>query len=247
MCLILLVYRAVDGYPLLLAANREELYSRPTAPPQLHAGPPRVVCGTDLAAGGTWLAVNEYGLVAAVTNRPRQGVPPKPRSRGLLCRDVARLPSAADALELARDELAREPYAGVNLLVADRHTAWVISAGDRLVVQPLEPGVHVLAAGDVNDPHDGRLARVRRIYSQQPAATADEFRRLASTICSLGPAGDEPPIVLRRPGAGTVSSTILVVADSLGDSQLWHAAGPPDETAYEDLSPLVRTLWARTA
>lgn len=246
MCLILLVYRALDGYPLLLAANREESYSRPTAPPQLHAGPPRVVCGTDLAAGGTWLAVNEYGLVTAVTNRPRPGVPPKPRSRGLLCRDVARLATAADALELAHEELAREPYAGVNLLVADRHTAWVISAGDRLVLQPLGPGVHVLATGDVNDPHDRRLTRVRRIYSGQPAATAEEFCRLASKICSLGPAEGEPAIVLRRPGGGTVSSTILVVAENPKDSQLWHAAGPPDETAYEDLSPLVRTLWAHT-
>lgn len=246
MCLILLVYRAVDGYPLLLAANREESYSRPTAPPQLHPGPPRVVCGTDLAAGGTWLAVNEYGLVAAVTNRPRQNVPPKPRSRGLLCRDVVRLPTATDALELARDELEHEPYAGVNLLVADRHTAWVISAGEQLVLQPLEPGVHLLAAGDVNDPHDRRLARVRRLYSGQSVATADEFYRLASRICSLGPAEDEPAIVLRRPGGGTVSSTILVVAENPKNSRLWHAAGPPDATAYEDLSPLVRTLWADT-
>lgn len=242
MCLILLVYRALDGCPLLLAANREESYSRPTAPPQLHGGPPRVVCGTDLVAGGTWLAVNEYGVVAAVTNRPRRQVPDEPRSRGLLCRDVARLSSAADALELAREELTHERYAGVNLLMADSKGAWVISADDRVRVEALDPGMHVLAAGNVDDPRDDRLERVRRIYSQQPPGSATDFCRLAMEICSLGPAPDAPAIVLRRPGGGTVSSTVLVLADRPEDCQLWYAPGPPDQTRYDDLSLLVRTL-----
>ncbi|MCL6502910.1 MAG: NRDE family protein [Pirellulales bacterium] len=244
MCLILLVHRVVDGYPLLLAANREESYSRPTAPPQLHVGPPRVVCGTDLLAGGTWLAVNEYGLVAAVTNRPYQHAPREPRSRGLLCRDVARMCHAADALELAREELANDCYAGVNLLVADPQQAWVLSAAERISVERLEPGMHLLAAGNANDPHDARLARVRRMFGSKPAPTAEEFCRRARTICSLPAGEDGPAILLRRPGGGTVSSTILTLADKREASQFWHAPGPPDQTPYHDLSHLLHALWS---
>ena len=70
MCLLALFFRAVDDAPLVVGANREEVYARPGEPPRILQGASRAVAGVDPAAGGTWLGLNEHGLLAAVTNRP---------------------------------------------------------------------------------------------------------------------------------------------------------------------------------
>src|SRR6185437_4709107 len=97
MCLLAVFHRVLPGAPILLAANREESLVRPTALPELRFVAPRVLCGLDLVAHGTWLGVNQHGLVVAVTNRPF----PKPLgtspSRGQLCRRLLTLRSACDA------------------------------------------------------------------------------------------------------------------------------------------------------
>ena len=67
---------------------------------------PRVVCGIDRQAGGTWLGVNQFGLLVVVTNRPKALAPLEPRSRGLLCRDLLDRRNARDAVATAVKELA---------------------------------------------------------------------------------------------------------------------------------------------
>ena len=69
MCMLAILYRVAKNTPILLAANREEEYVRPTQFPKIQSGTPRIVCGTDKVAGGTWLGVNQFGLVVTVTNR----------------------------------------------------------------------------------------------------------------------------------------------------------------------------------
>ena len=85
MCLILLARDAHPDYRLVVAANRDEFYDRPTAPAARWQDAPAVLGGRDLQAGGTWLGVDRSGRFAAVTNY-RQGrrEAAAPRSRGLL-------------------------------------------------------------------------------------------------------------------------------------------------------------------
>src|SRR5687767_6645178 len=101
MCLVALFFRAVPDAPVVVGANREELYHRGGEPPQFLDGPARVIAGRDPAAGGTWLGVNEHGVLVAVTNRPKSQPPPRPRSRGWLVRDLLGCPSAAAAQAVA--------------------------------------------------------------------------------------------------------------------------------------------------
>src|SRR5690349_11695089 len=115
MCLLALFYRVAEDAPVVAGANREEYYSRGGSPPRLLDGPLRVVAGVDPVAGGTWFGVNERGLLVAVTNRPKSGVPAFPRSRGLLARELLPLPTAAEAVERAARELGQNNYAGCNL------------------------------------------------------------------------------------------------------------------------------------
>src|SRR5262245_49431399 len=151
MCLLALFFRVADDAPLVVGANREEAYARGGLPPQLLDGPTRAVAGLDPVAGGTWLGVNEHGVLVAVTNRRKTRLPQQPRSRGLLARELLGCPTAAAAVERATRELESDRYAGCNFLCADFDRAVVLHGGDWLRVRPLPPGLHVMGNDDVND------------------------------------------------------------------------------------------------
>src|SRR5665213_1334345 len=119
MCLLALFFRVVEDAPVVLGANREEDYRRGGEPPRLREGPCRFVAGLDPTAGGTWLGVNEHGVVAAVTNRVKEEKPEHPRSRGLLVRDLLNCSTAAAASQLAVRELDANHYDVCNNVWAD--------------------------------------------------------------------------------------------------------------------------------
>ena len=95
MSLLAVLYRLVPESPILVAANREEYYDRPSQSPSIQSGKPRVLCGLDQRAGGTWLGVNQHGLFVGLCNRRSSGGDTfGNRSRGLLAREVLRCTSA---------------------------------------------------------------------------------------------------------------------------------------------------------
>ncbi len=76
MCLILLAWQAHPDYPLVIAANRDEYFDRPTAPAQFWSDAPRLLAGRDLQSGGTWLGITREGRFAALTNFREPEQPP---------------------------------------------------------------------------------------------------------------------------------------------------------------------------
>ncbi len=241
MCLLALFYRVAEDAPVVVGANREEYYSRSGEPPRLLEGPLRAVAGVDPVAGGTWLGVNERGVLIAVTNRPKSNAPALPRSRGLLARQLLALPTVAEAVERAAQELEQNRYAGCNLLCADTERAVVLHAGDWLRVRPLPPGLHILTNGDVNDPGDARISYAAWRLGQRKYAVAQECLDALRELCAYtGP--DGPAICYRNENRGTVSSSLLALRGRLGPSTFLHAQGPPDRTTYEDYSHLLLAL-----
>jgi uncharacterized protein with NRDE domain len=242
MCLLAVFFRAVEDAPLVVGANREEYYDRPGTPPHLLDGPCRAVAGTDPRAGGTWLGVNDRGVLVAVTNRRKRDEPARPRSRGLLVRDLLlNCERAADAVEIARRELETNHYAGCNLVIADRERAVVLHGGDSLNVRPLPPGLHVLANGDVNQEDDARVAYARQWLGRHHHTTAADCLAALKELCAQRGDGG-PPICLHGADRGTVSSTLIALRPSLTQSVYLHAQGPPDRTPYEDYSHLLKEL-----
>ena len=242
MCLLALFFRAVKDAPLVVGANREEFYDRPGEPPHLLQGRCRALAGTDPRAGGTWLGVNEYGVLAAVTNRRKLDEPARPRSRGLLVRDLLlNCPRAADAVELARRELESGQYAGCNVVIADRERAVVLHGGEWLSLWPLPPGLHVLANRAVNQEGDPRVGHALHWLGQRDYATSANCLAALAELCAQ-PGSAGPPICLHGQDRGTVSSTLIALRPSLANSMYLHAQGPPDRTPYDDYSPLLHEL-----
>ena len=145
MCLILIAWQAHPDYPLVVAANRDEFFARPTAAAAFWPDAPQVLAGRDLEAGGTWLGASRQRRFAAVTNY-REGGRQRvdARSRGALVADFL-TSRASPVAYLTQLETAAAEYNGFNLVVGDGESlAYYSNRGDG---QPrwLKPGLYGLS------------------------------------------------------------------------------------------------------
>jgi hypothetical protein len=242
MCMLAIFFRTIGDCPVLLAANREEFFDRPGTEPQIWPGDPSFVAGRDPRGGGTWLGVNQHGVLVAVTNRPTRRQPADPRSRGLLCCDLLAGRTAHVAHDRALDELDRREYAGCNLLAADATGAYVVQSGESLRSCPLSPGIHVVTAKGLNETTDARTAYALAQLTRFRCRHANDW--LVRLPRVLGDHGDSDglPICLHAADRGTVSSSIVALPDDLNQAQWLHAQGPPCRTSFADYSQLFTQL-----
>jgi hypothetical protein len=246
MCLLAIQYQLVPESPILVAANREEKYDRVSLPPSIQSGKPRVLCGLDKQAGGTWLGVNQAGMFVGVSNRKKLIAPAAPRSRGVLARQLLRCGSARHAVDMALEELHSGNYKGVNYVIADCESGWVVHGGDEIEVSELHEGLSIISNRDVNDSRDERVALARRLLTLQTLDSPVKFLAVASKVFARSPSPPgRPSIVLRGKDRGTVSSTLLSLGKKPRDAIYQFAGGSPDETKYEDFSPLLRDILSR--
>ncbi len=246
MCLLAVQYQLVPTTPILVAMNRDESYDRPTAMPSIQSGKPRVLCAIDQQAGGTWCGVNQNGLFVAASNRYKLVPPSSPRSRGLLCKDLLRTQSAREAVDVAMEELGSGNYDGVNFVIADAESGWVIHAGDEQEVDELPPGLSIIANRDVNDPTDERVQLAHRLLTLQTLDSPVKFLAVASKVFSKAPSpAGRPSIVQRGKKRGTVSSILIALGKKPRDAIFQYAAGAPDKVRYEDFSPMLRDILSR--
>lgn len=243
MGILAIQYKTADDSPILIALNREERVSRPSLPPRIQSGRPRVVCGIDRKGGGTWAGVNQHGLFAAVLNCPKRSVPYDPRSRGLLCKELLACKTAEEALDRAVRELSTGCYAGGNFLCVDRTSGGVVYGGDEIEVERLTPGLHMLSGNRLNDYRDSRQEFVRRLLTLQRLDSAVAFLAVASRAFARKP--DETGkrgIIITEPDYGTVSSMLLSLTEKTQKSIMQFAAGSPSDKPYEDASALLRQV-----
>ncbi|NKB68564.1 MAG: hypothetical protein GKR89_15995 [Candidatus Latescibacteria bacterium] len=140
MCLCALFYHTVPDYPLAMAANREEVYSRRARRPAWLEDRPYIFAGQDLVAGGTWQGINRNGVLVALTNGRTGNADPDRRSRGLLCLDVLEHPTAVQARHWLQGHLRQQAYNSFNLICADSQRAFAVHSSDPPQIEELEPG-----------------------------------------------------------------------------------------------------------
>jgi uncharacterized protein with NRDE domain len=144
MCLVLIALDSHPEFSLILGANRDEFYDRPTAPAAFWPDAPSVLAGRDLKAGGTWLGVDRRGRLAAVTNyRQGEREPPAARSRGRLVSEF--LTDNTGALEhMERVQSEASLYNGFNLIAGDSGGFFYYSNREGRI-RKLAPGVYGLS------------------------------------------------------------------------------------------------------
>ena len=237
MCLLALHFRVFSDAPIFLMLNRDESVRRPSTPPRIVREDDGAdwIGGRDKIAGGTWLGVNQFGLVVAVTNRRDRPTPQAPRSRGLLCRDLltcATYSAAVTILDRLREE---SEYAGFNLLLASRDGTFVLEHGSTTRRRQLDSGLHVLSNTGLNDAADVRASRARREFEAlaDDNATLQTLIASGKTISGLTATDSQPGLCHCGGSFGTVSASVIAVTANPADAEYWHAAGPPCRTAFE--------------
>ncbi|HEU4557352.1 MAG TPA: NRDE family protein [Longimicrobium sp.] len=226
MCLVLLAWEKHPRYRLIVAANRDEFYARPTAPADWWANAPRVLAGRDLQEGGTWMGVTRDGRFAAVTNvREPQAYRVGAPSRGHLVGNflLSRVPSLAYVAGL----MPTAPiFNGFNLLVFDGTTlAWFSNRQPGM--RTLPPGVYGVSNAFLDTPWP-KVVLGKDDLRQAIEAPEDELEeRLFTSLARRDPApdaelprtgvGDERERALSSafiatPDYGTRASTVLLIA-----------------------------------
>lgn len=220
MCLIVVGWRVVEDFPLVVAANRDEFYARPSAPAGRWPDAPGVVGGRDLEAGGTWLGVAEHGRFAAVTNVREPGKPPGRCSRGALPAHF--LMGDAAAADYVGGVVGSD-YAGFNLLVGDGAQLCYLSNRDG-APRCLPPGIYGMSNHRLDTPWPKLLTARRAFASALPKLpdVASLFALLADD--GIAPDSDLPntgvslewerrlsAIFVRSAEYGTRASTVLAV------------------------------------
>ncbi|WP_095083608.1 NRDE family protein [Pseudomonas sp. Irchel s3h17] len=221
MCLIVFAWRPDHPTPLVVAANRDEFYARPSLPLAQWPEAPQVYAGRDLEAGGTWLGIGADGRFAALTNIRNPHQPPARRSRGEL---VARfLTGETPITEYLADVVGRSmEYAGFNLLVGNLHELWHYNAQQTAPTR-LDAGVYGLSNAGLDTPWPkllkARTALTEVLDDPRPQALlallADPqtapFADLPDTGVGLATESLLSSVFIVSPSYGTRASTALIV------------------------------------
>lgn len=246
MCTLAIYFQIFDGYPVVVAANRDEYLDRPALPPTTLGERPRIVGGKDLRAQGTWLGINQHGLVAGLLNRRSAESGPNEanlRSRGLLCLDALQHASAADAARYLARQRARD-YNAFNLLLASPEAAFVAyNRGGEIEIVKLTPGMHLLTNADVNDFECPRISRSysrfaelgqREDFARDPVAGRGALAELLADHSTQLDARTGRPnsLCLHLGEYGTRSSSLIFMRRDAATVEHFFAAGPPCTTAY---------------
>lgn len=234
MCLILMGVDPDADHRLVVAANRDEFYARPTAQATWWSDAPQILAGRDLEAGGTWLGVTRDGRFAAVTNfREDPPDPLPPRSRGALTADFL-TGTASPANYLAGIEPVAQDFRGFNLIVADRDSVCYYSNREGQI-RELEPGFYGLS----NQLLDCDWPKVVRGRKQLARAAERGFPKNELFSLVFCPGDGEPysQSFIATETYGTSASTVLKVKRS-GDvyfqEQNFRPYGEPDRVhTYE--------------
>lgn len=234
MCILFVANQQRADMPLIIAANRDEFYSRPTEAAHFWPQHPQLLAGKDNEAGGSWMGVTRQGRIAALTNvRSPNARRENARSRGELVTDYLTSP---DTIDVASQQLrrSRENYQGYNLVFGSvRQLVVYNNIEERL--EPLNPGVHGLSNATLNAPWP-KVTRGMQALSDYcahaPSIHADDLFTLLrddkqaddNVLPDTGISKDWEKrlssIFIQSPEYGTRSSTLILI-DSR-NQLYWH-------------------------
>jgi len=226
MCTLLILYRPNNKWPLILAGNRDEMKNRPWLPPGKHwANYNGIIAGKDITAGGSWLGLNNSGLVATVLNRPNSlGPNTSKNSRGNLIIDVLKNETLDSALSYIKflDNTKWKPF---NLFIANNKKAyWIKSTEkDKISINIIPEGRHFLDSYDLNSNQSERYLNNKNKFESlnDPNPEKPEWDEWINFLANKSYPKDKPLAAMNitdkfKKNYGTLSSSIIALpADNI--------------------------------
>lgn len=225
MCLINFHFQDHPFYNLILVANRDEAYDRPTKRAEFWYDEPNILAGRDLLQMGTWLGVSKQGRIAAITNFRDPSLPNRLKSRGEI---VKRFLSENSSIEEFLDELknCRELFGGYNVLFGDIHQ---LSHYNNILdeMSEIKPGTHSLSNHTLNTPwpkvikgkynlsefiqvHQGHI-NIEELFPIIEDKTIANDEELPDTGVGITLERLLSPLFIQMPNYGTRSSTVILI------------------------------------
>jgi uncharacterized protein with NRDE domain len=227
MCLILFAYKIHPEYKLILAANRDEFYERPTASAHFWQDAPNILAGRDLAQNGTWLGVTKNGRFAGVTNYRNPNQPTGKLSRGALVSNFLHGEDLVlEYLQKVKDEA--QDYTGFNLLVGDFiNDELVYFSNQTKEIHILEAGIYGLSNALLNTPWqkvakgknglaniiEGEKVSSNLLFQLLQDRTLAQDSALPNTGIGIEKERILSPMFIETPVYGTRSSSIVLIGN----------------------------------
>jgi uncharacterized protein with NRDE domain len=244
-CTIAAAIAQFREFPVVIAANRDEVMDRPSTPPLLWTGPVPFLAPRDDRAGGTWMGFNAAGLFVGITNRFDT-----PRHEGRASRGgiVTRALAQGEVASLHEELSGMDPlgFNAFHLFYADVSGAAGVtwSDGERVWQQWLEPGVHAFTERSFGA---ARVDRAPGIVSRWPRPLADGTPDVAALQAMLAWHDERDPlrslcIHLPQFNFGTRSSAVLLLSGNMASSRFYWAEGSPCSNPFVEQGALVGAL-----
>lgn len=248
MCLILFAFQAHPVYKLIVAANRDESYQRPTAQVQFWEDHPEILAGRDLEKMGTWMGVTRSGRFASLTNfrNPNELTEGK-RSRGEIVADALTYQGEIkDYVQQLKEN--NHLYPGYNLIFGNAEELYYYSNVEQ-ELKKLEPGIYgvsnhllntdwpkVRIGKDgltklINEQSDDLVPLLFKLLRQAEPAPDDLLPR---TGVSLEWERILSPLFIKSENYGTRSSTVILMEEKeiQFSERTYAAAGLNTERKY---------------
>jgi|TARA_B110000967_G_C18901199_1_gene575282 hypothetical protein len=249
MCSIVILKQSDSEWPVIIGANRDEMIQRKSLPPARHWEEQKyIVAGKDVEAGGTWLGVNDYGLVAAVLNRMNTlGPLENKRSRGELVLDALEHADASEALNAIVD-IEKDSYRGFNMVIADNTNAYWVKCdegGQQIEYFDIPDGLSMITAYDRNDMSSDRIKTYLNQFSiaSTPDPTNNDWTDWELLLGSSYSKSDSPlsaMCIKTEMGFETVSSSLIALPSidpnlSLKKPIFRFCPSSPDITPFQEI------------
>ncbi|MEI7591127.1 MAG: NRDE family protein, partial [Deltaproteobacteria bacterium] len=207
MCLFLLAYKQHHQYPIIVAGNRDEFYTRPTAPMRFWDYPSNILAGKDLQDGGTWFGITKNGNICAITNYREMNQIPNATSRGWIAKNFLTNNHSCEQF-FCELELHANQYNGFNFIAGNVDSIYYYSNRNKQKKSPvkLQSGVYALSNHLLDTPWYKVLRSKKTFTAQLQSETDIDFEQIFFMLADRQTAIKEE---LPNTGVGTAWEEIL--------------------------------------
>ena len=238
-CILMVLYKVFEDYPIVAAANRDEFYDRHGIAPDLIETKTkiRVWAPRDRKQEGSWIGVNENGILVALTNKLSDATSGEQSSRGYLVLEALSKINIFNIDQLVEAEHGKYNY--FNIVYADKNNAYIRSHTEKGLSDPQElgEGINILTTS-VNDRNDERTDNAFNLLTNIKNETLEAAISRLKLICT----DKEKGIFIREESFGTISSVIFAVGYPSSQNICFYAEHTKDSIGkFENYSHIFKT------